>query len=98
VIASGRLVRQGSLASLDAGPRAVLVRTPTPEPLRAALASYAVSEVDGRLRVEGSTTDDVGHIAHELGVELHELSAEASDLEQTFLELTSDGGQQVMQP
>ncbi len=35
VIARGRLVRQGSLASLDAGPTAVLVRTPTPAPLRA---------------------------------------------------------------
>ena len=32
VIARGRLVRQGSLASLEAGPTAVLVRTPTPEP------------------------------------------------------------------
>jgi ABC-2 type transport system ATP-binding protein len=98
VIARGRLVRQGSLASLDASPRAVLVRTPTPQPLREALASYQVSEVDGRLRVEGCTTDAVGHLAHERGIELHELTAEASDLEQTFLELTSDGGPQVVQP
>jgi ABC-2 type transport system ATP-binding protein len=97
VITRGRLVRQGSLASLDAGPRAVLVRSPTPEALREALAPYPMSEVDGRLRVEGCTTDVVGHLAHERGVELHELTAEASDLEQTFLDLTSDGGQ-VVQP
>ena len=35
---------------------------------------------------------DVGHLAHLAGVELHELSAEASDLEKVFLDLTSDVG------
>ena len=55
-------------------------------------SSYAVTEVDGVLRVEGATTDEVGHLAHGLGVELHQLSAEASDLEQTFLELTGEAG------
>jgi ABC-2 type transport system ATP-binding protein len=90
VIARGRLVRQGSLASLDAGPSAVLVRTPTPELLRDALTPYAVRELDGRLRVEGVTTDEVGHLAHARGVELHELAAEASDLERLFLEMTAE--------
>ena len=37
---------------------------------------------------EGSTTDEVGHLAHGAGVELHELAAEASDLERVFLDLT----------
>jgi hypothetical protein len=45
-----------------------------------------------RLRVSGSTTDDVGRLAHRAGVELHELSAEASDLEKVFLDMTRDGG------
>jgi len=90
VIARGRLVRQGSLADLEGGPAAVLVRTPTPALLRAALASYAVTEVDGRLRVEGGTTDEVGHLAHAAGVELHELTAEANDLEKVFLRMTSE--------
>jgi len=90
VIARGRLVRQGSLADLEGGPAAVLVRTPTPALLRDALASYAVTEVDGRLRVEGGTTDEVGHLAHAAGVELHELTAEASDLEKVFLRMTSE--------
>jgi ABC-2 type transport system ATP-binding protein len=90
VIARGRLVRQGSLASLESGPAAVLVRTPTPDALRQALASYAVEEVDGRLRVAGGTTEEVGHLAHRHGIELHELSAEASDLEKVFLALTAD--------
>jgi ABC-2 type transport system ATP-binding protein len=90
VIARGRLVRQGALADLEGGPAAVLVRTPTPTLLRDALASYAVTEVDGRLRVEGGTTDEVGHLAHAAGVELHELTAEASDLEKVFLRMTSE--------
>ena len=90
VIARGRLVRQGSLADLEGGPAAVLVRTPTPNLLRDALASYAVTEVDGRLRVEGGTTDEVGHLAHAAGVELHELTAEANDLEKVFLRMTSE--------
>jgi ABC-2 type transport system ATP-binding protein len=92
VIARGRLVRQGTLASLEAGPAAVLVRTPTPELLADALAPYAVTTVGDRLRVEGCTTDEVGHRAHLRGVELHELAAEASDLEKVFLDLTRDGG------
>ncbi len=91
VIARGRLVRQGRLADLDTGPRAVLVRTPQPEQLRAALASYQVeTAVDGRLRVSGCTTDQVGHLAHLHGVELHELTPEAGDLERLFLEMTSE--------
>jgi ABC-2 type transport system ATP-binding protein len=95
VIARGRLVRQGSLASLDAGPAAVLVRTPTPDLLREALTEYAVQEVDGRLRVEGSTPAEVGHLAYTRGVELHELSAEASDLEKVFLTMTADSEGEV---
>ncbi|MFL6132753.1 MAG: ABC transporter ATP-binding protein [Nocardioidaceae bacterium] len=90
VIARGRLVRQGSLASLEAGPTAALVRTPTPDLLREALTAYAVQDVDGRLRVEGATTDAVGHLAHARGIELHELAAEASDLERLFLEMTTE--------
>jgi ABC-2 type transport system ATP-binding protein len=91
VIARGRLVRQGTLADLESGPAAVLVRTPTPSLLRDALGStYPVTEVDGRLRVEGGTTDLVGHLAHGAGVELHELTVEASDLEKVFLRMTTE--------
>ncbi len=92
VITRGRLVRQGHLADLEAGTGTVLVRTPEPERLRAALASYAVQETgrDG-IRVTGATTDAVGHLAHEHGVELHELTAEPAGLERLFLELTGEG-------
>jgi ABC-2 type transport system ATP-binding protein len=96
VITRGRLVRQGTLAELEAGPGAVLVRTPTPELLRDALSAAGLGAVepgtDGRLRVVGSTAEQVGHLAFERGVELHELAAEAGDLERLFLEMTSDAG------
>ena len=95
VLARGRLVRQGTLADLDSGPREVLVRTPSPEALREALAGrgLAVAGTDntGRLRVMGGSTETVGRAAFEAGVELHELVAAASGLEQVFLELTEGG-------
>lgn len=43
---------------------------------------------DGRVRVVGGTPAEVGHAAFVHGVELHELTAEASRLEQAFLEMT----------
>jgi ABC-2 type transport system ATP-binding protein len=93
VITRGRLVRQGALADLDSGPSAVLVRTPSPELLRGSLPGDHVEALpDGRLRVRGRTPQEVGHLAFTAGVELHELSPEASDLEQVFLALTNDAG------
>ena len=44
----------------------------------------------GDLRVAGRTTDEIGHAAYTAGVELHELTAEASDLEKVFLDMTAD--------
>jgi ABC-2 type transport system ATP-binding protein len=91
VITRGRLVRQGGLAELDSGPTAVLVRTPTPELLRDALPDERVETLpDGRLRVSGRAAEEIGHLAFTTGIELHELSPEASDLERIFLDLTAD--------
>jgi ABC-2 type transport system ATP-binding protein len=92
VLARGRLVRQGRLADLESGPREVLVRSPEPERLRDALGAAALTVLglddSGRLRVTGGGPEVVGHVAFEAGVELHELVAESSRLEQVFLELT----------
>jgi ABC-2 type transport system ATP-binding protein len=56
------------------------------------LTGYDVQgDADGRLRVHGCTTDQVGHLAHVNGVELHELAASDNDLERLFLEMTGDG-------
>jgi ABC-2 type transport system ATP-binding protein len=103
VLSRGRLVKQGRLADLDSGPRGVLVRTPTPERLLdvfAAAGDQGAPEGEalraderteaGQIRVVGATPAQVGHLAFEGGVELHELVAEASDLERTFLEMTQE--------
>ncbi|HEU5043535.1 MAG TPA: ATP-binding cassette domain-containing protein [Nocardioidaceae bacterium] len=91
VVSHGRLVRQGTLAQLGAASRAVLVRTPQPEALRDALPGQPVEQLpDGRLRVSGSTTEEVGHALYLAGVEVHELVAEAGDLERLFLDLTAE--------
>jgi ABC-2 type transport system ATP-binding protein len=92
VITRGRLVRQGTLAEMDSGPGRVLVRTPAPDALRAALDGVAVEELPtGLLRVAGRTAEQVGHAAFAAGVELHELTPEPGDLEKVFLDLTREG-------
>ncbi len=91
VIARGRLVRQGALADLRDGSAAVLVRTPQPDALRAALAPATHETIeDGRLRITGLTTEQVGHLAFTHGVELHELAAEEEGLEELFLQMTGE--------
>ncbi len=92
VINRGRMVRQGRLADLDTGPAAVLVRTPDPEGLRAALPGVPVEALPlGLLRVSGPTAEQVGRAAFEAGVELHQLTPEAGDLERLFFALTGEG-------
>jgi ABC-2 type transport system ATP-binding protein len=91
VISRGRLVRQGALAELDTGPSHVLVRTPTPEALLAALDGVSVEALPtGLLRVPGHSAEEVGHVAFAAGVELHELTPEPSDLEKVFLDMTQE--------
>jgi ABC-2 type transport system ATP-binding protein len=97
IVSAGRLVRQSSLAELE-GSAAVLVRTPTPDALVAALAAQDLSAVPaldaddpgpGVLRVATDDPATVGGIAFRAGVELHELTRQGSDLEKIFLSLTA---------
>jgi len=92
IIRRGKLIRHGSLAEL-AGDSVALARTPTPADLVRALGAAELRSTpgeDGAVRVAGATPAEVGSIAHRAGVELHELRAEESDLEQIFLELTRE--------
>jgi ABC-2 type transport system ATP-binding protein len=98
IIAGGRLVRQCPLAELTDQVAHVVVRTPSPDELRAALATHlpravVAAEDDGSLNVADAMPEQVGHVAHQAGVELHELRAATSDLERVFLSLTSGGAQ-----
>jgi ABC-2 type transport system ATP-binding protein len=94
IISRGRLVRQAALVELDdPATRSALVRTPDPAALAAALAGRGlpapVADEDGRWRVPATAPAAVGAAAFAGGVELHELTAAATDLEATFLQLTA---------
>ena len=70
-----------------------MVRTPTPDRFAAAVAplnARITPRADGSLAVVGATPAAVGRAAWEAHVELHELRAGSSSLEETFLRLTAD--------
>jgi len=93
IIAKGRLVHAGPLADLGRGTTGVIVRTPSPDLLSAALTPLGARVTvltDGSATVEGATVEQVGHAAWEAHVELHELRVGSSSLEETFLRLTAD--------
>ena len=95
IVGAGRLVREGSIEELRssaAGAGNVLVRSPEADRLVAALRDVgltAASGDDGLLTVARSTPAAVGARAFAAGVELHELRAEASGLEDLYFQLTA---------
>jgi ABC-2 type transport system ATP-binding protein len=93
IIARGRLIYEGKLADLEGASAGVVVRTPTPDQLSTALAPLNVkvtARADGSVAVVGATPEAVGRAAWQAHVELHELRAGSSSLEETFLRLTAD--------
>jgi ABC-2 type transport system ATP-binding protein len=93
VINRGRLVTHSPLAALGAGagPR-VRVRSPQLSRLATVLADRGhgiTHEEDGALLVAGTTPADVGQLAFDHGVVLHEIAPETSNLEDVFFDLTS---------
>ncbi len=95
IVGGGRLVREGSLAQLRAGADAdgagtVLVRSPQADRLAGDLAGDGVRvEPTGpdTLTVTGLTAAEVGRRAFTAGVELHELRAHSSGLEEVYFRL-----------
>jgi ABC-2 type transport system ATP-binding protein len=93
IIARGRLIHEGRLADLEGASAGVIVRTPTLDLLQAALAPLNVKVTprsDGSVAVVGAALEAVGHAAWEAHVEVHELRAGSTSLEETFLRLTAD--------
>jgi ABC-2 type transport system ATP-binding protein len=95
VIHKGRLVRQGSIDELaQLGSGGVLVSTPTHERLATAVrrAGGRVEYRDGggRLLIEGLDAAQVGKVAHDERVVLHELAPRAGSLEEVFFTLTEE--------
>jgi ABC-2 type transport system ATP-binding protein len=79
----------------------VRVRTPQPDLLAKAVSEVAASagaatpasattEADGSLTVHGLTAAQVGDLAFDHGVRLHELTVVRASLESAFMELTAD--------
>jgi ABC-2 type transport system ATP-binding protein len=95
VIGRGRLIAEQSVGDFVAqsSRQFVLVRTPAPAQLGAALVEAgAVVEdgPDGALSVLGMGAADIGDLAASLGLALHELSPQTASLEEAFMELTHD--------
>ncbi|MGY1787275.1 ABC transporter ATP-binding protein [Geodermatophilus sp. SYSU D00698] len=94
IVGAGRLVRQGSIAELRAGTSggSVLARSPEADRLAAVLTGAGIPATrgdDGLVTVTGTTTADVGARAFAAGVELHELRAETTGLEDLYFRLTA---------
>jgi ABC-2 type transport system ATP-binding protein len=96
IIAAGRLVTQSTLAALTARTdQLVRVRTPQAEELRSLLAAQGIhADPDGadQLLAVGTTPETVGTAAAGAGIVIYEMGAERSNLEDVFLQLTSQKG------
>ncbi|HVA05648.1 MAG TPA: ABC transporter ATP-binding protein [Acidimicrobiales bacterium] len=95
VIGRGRLIAEMSVNEFIArnSQQFVRVRTRQPEELRAAVISAGASvdqEDDGALSVSGLTAQEIGDLACDLRLAVHELSPQLASLEEAFMELTHD--------
>jgi ABC-2 type transport system ATP-binding protein len=93
VIGKGKLIASGSMTDVvrSNSHTGVFVRSPKLSVLERALRAQKleVAKENGGLKVVGMSTDDVGKLAFEKGVPIHELSQQTASLEQAFLELTA---------
>ena len=102
IIKKGRLVRAGSLESLlnSSGGKVVTVVGPDLSDLIRAIAEAGGNATpvepanrpnsDQQVSITGIPAAQVGHLAHGLHTELHQLSEAESDLEKLFLDITED--------
>jgi ABC-2 type transport system ATP-binding protein len=90
VIGRGRLIADTEIGALLTG-GSVRVRGPELAPLAAALASQQLHWKSAtELLVSGLSVEQVGDLAYETGVRLHELGPVETSLEQAYMELTTD--------
>jgi len=94
VIGRGRLIADTTVEefTLRASRGQVLVRCADPARLAAALVAAGASVTDdpqGMLLVGGLEAGEIGRIAHDRDVVLHELTPQRASLEEAFMELTA---------
>jgi ABC-2 type transport system ATP-binding protein len=100
VISRGRLAAHGSLQDLTgSAAETVWVRSPDSQGLRAALvAKDAGAQHSGPdpswLAVQGASLETVGSTAAENGIVIYELYRQSQSLEDVFLQLTSETGEE----
>jgi ABC-2 type transport system ATP-binding protein len=90
IISKGKLVAQGPISELAVGASAVVrCRTPQAERLQELLVARgaAVNRLDAALAIRGPSAAEVGQLALESGVVLHELLTEQPSLEDLFLQI-----------
>ena len=94
VIDRGRLVAEGPVAQIVGSGTGIVVRTPDPGRLRAALEreGATVSGPGPDLRATGLPIERIGEVAAAEGIVLHELRRDEATLEQAFLRLTGGPG------
>ena len=95
VVGRGRLIADTTVQEFvrQASGDAVLVRTPDVARLRNALGGEGVTvadEDDGSVTVRGMSSKEIGELASERGVVLHELTPVRASLEEAFMHLTRD--------
>ena len=95
VVGRGRLMADTSMADFvaQASGTVVLVRTPQADELRALLLGPDVTvtgAAPGRLEVHGISAEQIGDVAWEHRIRIHELSTQQASLEEAFMEMTRD--------
>jgi len=97
IIANGVLVKQGTMAEMHGG-GGILVRTPHPDQLAAALTERSIEsgpDGDGALLAQTDDLRAVGEAAYAAGLPVWELTSRAADLEALFLDLTAGGNRNL---
>lgn len=92
IVAGGRVVKAGALTELRREFEATIVRTPDVARLAEGLrrSGYQIRAADQSELAVLASCESVGHVAADIGVELHLLQP-SGGLEEAFLELTSTG-------
>jgi ABC-2 type transport system ATP-binding protein len=94
VIGRGKLIADCSMSEFIARSSGVAVRVRTPmaddliKSVTAAGATTATDD-DGAIEVRGMTAEEVGDIAFDQAIRLHELTTVRASLEEAFMELTA---------
>ncbi|MFB6560978.1 ABC transporter ATP-binding protein [Streptomyces sp. NPDC056400] len=98
IIGRGTLLADTPMSELlaDSSLSSVRLRLPDPDDMRMLvdhLTSYGNAEIGSpnpdELVVRGRTVEEIGDLAHRLGVRLHELHTVSASLEQAYMELTA---------